>query len=260
MNPLLPVIFAFGLLALLGLKSAGKGSTMVAPSNKIAPPTPADWLRVCTPGAVVAGIQPSYVHQWNGMEGGYNPCAIGYPPAKGPDGNPRELGIGQFYNPDDLQFLKLTGSQLRAYCVPGSNHQQMYKGKMVTGFSQELSRPLTDAEIQAQADGLIGLIKKSMTAATHDLHTINAGALWSPNKRSYWALVKLQHGLPDLSRSGLPLVTKLLGRPPKNWSELRDNIPKCTYSETTEGYRSEFPAILDNAEKCSMAFVEQGVA
>jgi len=220
----------------------------------------ADWLRVTTPGAIIAGIQPAYVVQWLTMESGGNPCAIGYPPAHGPDGNPREMGIAQFYNPDDLQFLKITGSQLRAYCVPGDQHSQMYKGKMVKGFSQELSRPLTDDEIKVQADATIGLIKRSMTSATHDLHTVNAGPAWSPNHRSYWALVKLQHGLPDLSRSGLALVTKYLGRSPSDWNEFRTTVPKCKFSDTTEAYRGDFASILDNAENCSMAFVEQGAS
>lgn len=226
----------------------------------IAPPSPSDWLRVLTPGALVAGIQPSYAQQWNMMEGGGNPCAIGYPPAHGPDGNPRELGIGQFYNPDDLQFLKITGKQLRAYCVPGDQHVQVYKGKTVKGFSQQLSRPLTQDEIQIQADALIALIKKSMASATTDLRSVGAGQAWSPSYRSYWNLTKLQHGLPDLSRSGLALVTKKLGRVPTSWNEFRTTLPLCTFSATTEGYRSEFPAILDNAEKCGMAFVEKAVA
>jgi hypothetical protein len=219
------------------------------------------------PGCLQHGIQLPYALKWGDLESGWNPCAIGYPPAHGrsPDGKqldaPLEMGVAQFYNPDDLVRLKLTGKQLRAYCVPGDQHESIYKGKKVRGFSQEMSRNLTDAEIQDQADGAVGLIKKSMSSATHDLMSVGAGSSWSPSTRNYWTLVKLQHGLPEVSSRGLPLVKAHLGRAPRDWSEFRTALSSIKFPTAMEQkYRGDLPRILDNAEECASAFSERSIA
>ncbi len=254
---LVPVIIAFGILSLLGVRSTSKA---VMSTEPVPIPSLKTWGLAITPYAALYNIQVPYVLRWLDEESGGNPCAIGYPPAHGPDGNPREMGIAQFYNPDDLAALGMTGNQLRAYCVPGDQHSIMYKGKLVKGFSSSLLRPLTKAEMEVQAKGTIGLIAKSMKAATADLMNVNAGTSWSRLTRNYWNLVKLQHGLPGISRSGLPAVTKYLGHAPYSWNEFRNNISKVKLDTETEKYRGEFDAIFANAEKCGDAFVETGIA
>ncbi|MEO8755873.1 MAG: hypothetical protein ABI624_24685, partial [Casimicrobiaceae bacterium] len=163
-------------------------------------------------------------------------------------------------NPDDLGRLGLTGAQLRAYCVPGDDHAVTYKGRTVRGFSSALLRPLTAAEIQAQADATVSLIAHCMSSATRDLRAVNAGAAWSPATRNYWTLVKLQHGLPGLSRSGLPAVTRRLQRPPNSWLEFKATLGQVQLDRETMKYLDAFPAILLNAEKCASVFSEDELA
>ncbi len=54
-------------------------------------PTLSQWGVAVTPGCLAAGIQVPYCLKWIDMESGGNPCAIGYPAARGPDGNPLVL-------------------------------------------------------------------------------------------------------------------------------------------------------------------------
>lgn len=168
--------------------------------GRVVPPRVEQWATYLAPGCLAHGIQLPYALRWIEIESGGNPCACGYPAARGPDGHPRELGIAQLYNPDDLRRLGVTGAQLRAYCVPGSDHPVKFKGKVVRGFSSVLSRQLTTEEMQDQADATIKLIVHCMLTAARDLAKVNAGAAWSLSRRNYWALVKLQHALPGLSR------------------------------------------------------------
>jgi hypothetical protein len=223
-------------------------------------PTIAEWGVALTPGCIAAGIQVPYALKWGDMESGGNPCAIGYPAAHGPDGNPLEMGFGQFYNPDDLRRVPgVTGAQLRAYCVPGDQHEINYRGRIIKGFSQALTRPLTSAEIAQQAQLQIALMHHAIGSATADLLAIGAGPSWSRDTRNYWALVKLQHGLPALSREGLPRVAHYLGHPPFSFKEFRAAIEsgKVKISDENEKkYRADFTRIFDNAEECASAFQE----
>lgn len=249
------------------LPTPPKGPPMNTSSSDPTPGVPhpslQQWAAVIDPIAAPLGIQAPYTMKWNEMEGGGNPCAIGYPSAKGPDGLPREMGIGQFYNPDDLQRLGATGAELRAYCEPGDQHDIVYKGKTIKGFSQKMIRQLTPAEMAKQATMLVGLIRDAMGHATADLMTVGAGPAWSKTRRDYWRMVKLQHGLPTLSREGLPSVKAYLGRAPSSWSEFRQALQsgqaKIDPKNQAE-YFSEFPRIFDNAEQCASVFQEPSVA
>jgi len=228
----------------------------------VGPPGIQEWSAALAPGCMAKGIPLPYGLKWGDMESGWNPCAIGYPAAHGPDGMPLEMGVAQLYNPDDLDLIspKLTGTELRAYCVPGDQHSILYKGKVIKGFSQALTRRLRPDEIRRQADAMVALIARSMRSATSDLASIGAGPGWSPSGRDYWRLVKLQHGLPILSRQGLPKVKKLLGRPPASWSEFKSALDRVKFDPDIERkYRSEFPRILLNAETCASVISAQNV-
>ncbi len=228
--------------------------------GNVKPPTLEQWGALLAPGCLAHRLQLPYVLKWIDLESGGNPCAVGYPAAHGPDGQPLELGIAQAYNPDDLQLLGVTGTQLRAYCVPGDRHSITYKGKTVQGFSSALLRPLTAEEMQVQADAAVSLITRCMSTATRDLMGVNAGAGWSPSTRNYWTLVKLQHALPGLSRSGLPAVARRLGRAPRSWLEFRTGLDVVQLDRGTEQYRREFPRLLNNAEQCASVFSEPELA
>jgi hypothetical protein len=228
-------------------------------STGVRAPSMAAWSALLAPRCLRADLQLPYVLKWIDLESGGNPCDVGDPRERGPDGNPREMGIAQFYNPDDLVRLHVTGAALRAYCVPGDQHEVTYKGKVVRGFSKALLRPISPAEMAQQADMTIGLITRAAGDAQKDLSAIHAGPAWDRTRRDFWALVKLQHGLPGISRSGLPRVTQKLGRPPQNWKEFRNTLPSVTLDRNTEKYHAGFVSILDNAEKCASVFSEQGV-
>jgi hypothetical protein len=175
-------------------------------------------------------INKRFAAKWLEVESGGNPCAVGNIAAKGPDGNPLEMGIAQFYNPDDLARLKLSGTELRAYCKPGS---------------QSVARALTDGECKDQAEAAVKLIAQCRDWAEKDLEKV--GARWG--ERDLAALTKLQHGLPGLSRTGLNIVTQKLGHAPATWKEYRETLKVVKLDPGTERYRSGFEKILDNAEK-----------
>jgi hypothetical protein len=136
--------------------------TPSSPAGTVPSPTLEAWAMLLAPAAATRRIQMPYALQWVAMESGGNPCAVGYPPAKGPDGAPKEMGIAQFYNPDDLQRIGLSSRELRAYCIPGDQHKVMFHDRLVRGFSSQLRRALTSAEMQTQAVGTIRLIADSM--------------------------------------------------------------------------------------------------
>ena len=220
------------------------------------PPSMADWAKILAPLALEAHLPLSYALSWISAESAGNPCAVGNPEIAGPDGQPQEIGIAQVYNPDDLREIGTTGAELRAYCIPGRYHPTKYKNRIVHGFSQALSRPLTETEMLRQARIAIAKIDKDAQKAQRDLVSIHAGTSWDRSRKDFWTLVKLQHGLPGLSRSGLPAVTKKLGRPPTNWREFRATIHGVTLDRETEKYRKGWNDILDNAEKTAALFAE----
>lgn len=237
-------------------------------------PTSDEWARILAGFCLAHGIQLPYALKWMGVESGGNPCAVGYPPAHGVSPHPGqpapwpeyplELGIAQLYNPNDLQDFGVTATELRAYCIPGDQHEtkiRLHDGtvKILKGFSSQMARPITDQEMTTQARVMIALIARSMREAARDLLAVHAGPSWSPSRRDYWAMVKLQHGLPELSREGLPAVSKKLGRPPDSWSEFRAHVVQVPLTHA-EAYRSSFPLILKNAEETASAFSESEVA
>lgn len=220
------------------------------------PPSMADWTRVLAPLCLARGIPTAFAARWVEMESGGNPCAVGYPPAKGPDGYPLEMGIAQLYNPDDLGVVdpRLTGAELRACCVPGDQHETVYKGRRVRGFSGRMARPMTPAEIQRQAEGTVGLIARCVQSATRDLVDVDAGPGWSLSDRGFWALVKLRHALPAVVAVGLPAVASRLGRPPKSWSEFVTQCRRVKFPADVVG-RLEFA--LSNATRCASVVPEK---
>jgi hypothetical protein len=175
---------------------------------------------------------------------------------------PLELGIAQIYNPDDLGLVspRLTGAELRAYCVPGSQHEVVFKNKIVLGFSKQMARPISPEEMGRQAQAAIQLVRRCAAHATRDLASIDAGPRWSPDGMSFWAIAKLHHGLPELARQGLAAVTKKLGRPPAGWSEFRANLSGVKLEANVEKYREDFTRILDNAQACASAIRTDGSA
>lgn len=225
------------------------------PGQKVAPPPPAVWSAALAAGCMRADIPLAYALRWGEIESGFNPGAVGNPTERGPDGYPREMGIAQLYNPDDLDVVSppLTGAELRAYVIPGDWHEIFYKGKLVRGFSQQLLRPLTSAEIARQAESLVGLIARCDRRATSQLSAVGAtGPGWSRSGRGYWALVKMRHGYPVLSSQGLPAIAKLLGRPPASWKEFTANLARAQ-----PRYAGIVPRIVSNAEKTAAAIPEE---
>lgn len=182
-------------------------------------------------------IDPRIAMQWLVMESDGAPCAFGVRTQLGPDGQPRELGLGQIFNPDDFKTLGLaargiTPSSFRAYCAPNTQHR---------------TRALTAQEMDDQVRyTLLALIDRCMqtadrTIAKHDLK-------WSGV--DYWKIVKAQHALPVILSQGLPAVVKKLGRAPASWAEFRQALGM----ENNARWRKS----LDNAEKLASASAPAG--
>ena len=240
----------------------GRSREHGAADDATAPPTLDEWAAVMAPMCAARGIQLPYALNWTTIESGGNPCRIGFPSSRGPDGFPREMGIGQFYNPDDLQRLKLTGAQLRAYCVPGDDHEVVFRGKKIRGFSNKMTRPLTPAEMLDQARGQVDLISASMRDATRALTSIGAGAAWSRTRKDFWRMVKLAHGMPALLSEGLPRINAKLGRPPRDWVEFKQMLDQVVLGARAEEKRRQglVAAALDNAERCASVFDDPAVS
>lgn len=199
---------------------------------------------VAIPEAVKLGLDPlqfaRFAMEWIKVESGGKPCAVGKLTSHGPDGEPRELGLFQIYNPDDLVRLKISSKALRAYCVPGS---------------QECSRPLTADEMRYQVDSGIKLISWCVRSARNTLAA--NGASWG--EKDMYRACKLVHGLPGILKSGIPATKKKLGHAPHSWSEFRATLANVVLDAGTEKYRSSFDRILDNAEKTTEPLVDRGV-
>lgn len=180
-------------------------------------------------------IDPRIALKWLAMESGGNPCSFGRPGDQGPDGEPREIGLGQIYNPDDFQALGLSAFGLlpgsfRAYCVANT---------------QLRSRSLTGKEMEDQVRFTL-LAKIAQGMDTADRIVAKYHLPWA--KLDYWKLVKVTHALPAILNQGLPAVVKKLGRAPKNWAEFRQVLGM----EQSPGWVKG----LNNAEKLSQAVVE----
>lgn len=230
------------------------------PGNLTATYTPEFWAGALAPLAAAQHVPLAFAIAGLTEESGGNPCAIGNPEQYGPDGNPRELGPYQLYNPDDLNFLKISGNALRAYCNPAKTSYRLKDGRTVMGPSQEVIRPLTDAEVAQVAAAIIGKIAQSRSYAAH--YATASHLAWPSDGVDFWRLVKLVHGLPGLVQSGLPNVTAFLGHAPTSWAEYRHCIEsgQAHCDANTEAHRGadNFASIFDNAEKATATM--QGAA
>lgn len=237
-------LILLGLAGILFTVAMGKTTSPTPPSGSGSGARPSgnyspeSWMPYLTPLLAKLNIPLIFAINWIRLESGGNPCAFGTARAKGPDGNPLEQGIGQLYNPDDFVALKVPLGSLRTYCIPGT---------------QACSRPLTEDEMYAQARALVGLIGRCTARAARVLGDNAAAALpgWDSRRPDFWRLVKLVHALPGLV-GGFGNVRAALGRPPTGWDEFRDSIMKSVKLDSgTERYRSDFPRLFANAERCS---------
>lgn len=226
-----------GIATVLGLMLGKKGSPVPgeAPGISWGGGTEA-WRLFFMPMSVATGVPIQFALAWTEKESGGNPCAVGRLTALGPDGTYQEMGIGQFYNPDDLKRFGVTGKSLRVYCVPGT---------------QRCSRQLTPTEMAQQAHLLYQLIQYCRDTADTAMRK-NGVRGWS--ERDTYKLTKLVHGLPGLVKSGLALVTIALKRPPRDWSEFKSAILGGVKMDAgTERYRAQFARTFANAESTANA-------
>jgi hypothetical protein len=216
-----------GIIAMLsGKKSGGgEGAKSGGPTYTVS-----DWTPLISSMAKEARIPAVFCLSWIKHESGGNPCSFGSASSKGPDGHPREQGIAQLYNPDDFEKFDIKSGALRVYCVPGT---------------QQCSRRLTDSEMKEHALANMKLILRCREVAGQA--SAKNGLHWKG--KDIYKLVKLVHGLPGLVKSGMALVVKSLGRPPKDWQEFKVAVDKTKMDDGTEKYRSLFPKLFANAEK-----------
>ncbi len=176
-------------------------------------------------------IIPDYAVNWMTIESDGAPCAVGSLQQHGPDGQPREIGLGQIYNPDDFDRLGLTQKGIkpatfRAYCVPGT---------------QKRSRTLTSQEMDALVRyTLLAKIDQCMHVVDHAVATYSLSH-WPSS--DYWKLFKAPHAWPPILNTGMPAVIHKLGRAPKDWLEFRAVLGMDA--------NPTWKRALDNCEKCA---------
>ena len=181
---------------------------------------------------------------WMAIESGGNPCAVGNPYATvAPAGAPREIGLWQIYNPDDVKALGIDPMELVAYCVrpaPGEKNPQRLAAPMT---AQQKARAVT-----------IGLqfLKLKKTYADHYLTASHVQ--WPAGGVDHWRMIKAVHALPVLVSTGLGQVTKKLGRAPISWQEYRSTYetinPRAKYNPDLKSYGEQdgYFRALENAE------------
>jgi len=224
--------------------------TSYGPSNVSYPidendPAITRWLDPVTGSMLAARVPVSFAMAWLAIESSGKPCAIGVPGAKGPDGNPLELGLWQAYNPDDLKPAGITGAELRAYCVPGG---------------QALARAMTPGEIARQMDLGVSLITRKRAYA--DRYLTANGVTWPTTGPDYWAAVKLPHAWPPIINTGLHQVVQKLRRAPISWAEFRATYeqiePRAKFDPNVKE-QSLYYRGLQNAEWCGWHVLPPGV-
>jgi hypothetical protein len=209
-----------------GARSAERSPAVPAPAPAVPAGQPpvysvATWLPYVQPLAVAAGIPTAYAQKWNEVESAGQPCAVGWPFASFDGVHPLESGIAQLYGPDDYKALGIDPAAFRAYCAP--RYMRTYKdanGKQqqALAFSQNHTRALIPAEMNAQAKALIDKI----VISAHLADQLLAGR-WDRSSFDYWAFVKLRgHGIPALAAC-IPIVADYLGHFP-SWAEFRANV------------------------------------
>ena len=234
---------AFAVLMTLAGKARGESLNVSNINTKTS--SVVKWSPAVQAIATLENIPWQFAMAWLAVESGGNVCAYGVPSAKGPDGQPQELGLFQLYNPDDLKRFGATGAELRAYCVPGTQKQ---------------SRELTPEELGRHIKLGIQLIKYS--AAQSGRYMAESGISWPTSGKDYWRAVKLWHALPVIVKSGFASVTKKLGHPPRTWSEFRKTYetinPRARFVPGKDKQDGYYRA-LDNAEKTGEFAPEKAV-
>lgn len=210
---LAPIAAVVGLSIALSSKKASassrKGSNVSDPEY-----APAVWSPII---ASLIGVDPKYARckfgaamAWGGEESGFNACAIGEPGEVAEDGSnqePREIGLGQLYNPDDFRKLGINPSKLRAYCDPGTQHR---------------NRKLTADEMIEQVKYTI--LEPMLWGLQFADNAVTAYGLQAWPEADFWKLVKVKHAYHLIVDQGMPAVLKKLGRSPANWLEFRQEL------------------------------------
>lgn len=213
------------------------------------------WQPAVTAQATLAGIPWRFAMAWLAVESGGNPCAVGEPTAVGPDGYPREVGLFQIYNPDDFKAIGGSAAELCSYCVRPSSGVKAhrdddggYRDGTLTN-PQHAIAPLTAAQVQRHVDLGMRLINQKRRYAERYLNASKVP--WSPDSPDFWAAVKAPHAYPVILNTGIPLVTKHLGRPPQSWHEFRATYeliePKARFAPGAP-HQTPLYRALENAE------------
>lgn len=158
-------------------------------------PTVEQWRNVLAPRARALGIPLDFLLAWLQIESGGNPCSVGFHGEQDPnDGLFKfEAGISQAF------FSALTRAQLFATTVQGVSLTTLRAP--CVGDTQRQARSLTAAEIAANVNLFLADVTRKINVARQQVGVTRVN--WPTTSEDFWMLVKLQHGLPCVSRSFL---------------------------------------------------------
>jgi len=198
------------------------------------------WAALLNDMAPARHIAPSAARTWMLLESGGNPAAVGtvYPNgrvARDADGNILESGLFQLYSPQEIRLAGTTVAKMRAGCSTREGSRAII---------QSMVRYLTVPEAHEHIRAGLTFIEycRGVAATAADAAHLS----WST--ADMWALTKLRHGLPVLINPGLPLVSRLLGRPPQSFDEFTSLLPAVTFNAAVMA-RRPYSSSINNAKK-----------
>lgn len=214
------------------------------------------WQPAVSAEMILHGIPAAFGMAWLAVESGGNPCAVGESTATGPDGNPREVGLFQIYNPDDFKAIGGTAAEICAYCarpLPGARQHKTddggYRDGTLANPQRQTISLLSPQQVGRQAELGRKLIELKRRYADHYLAA--SGIKWSVDGPDYWAAVKAPHAYPPIINTGLAQVARHLGRAPLSWREFRATYeaiePRARFNPAVTQQSPYFRG-LENAE------------
>ena len=162
-------------------------------------------------GRRAKGLPVDAILEWIRIESGGDMCSVG---------NPNEVGIFQLFFPGDARY-GATLDGLRALC-----------SKSKTQNPRDISW-LTEADLDMQ----VGAGVRKVLASRDRVRQVfgQNGVRWPEGSFDFGSAVKQIHATPAVITELVPKITRRDGRPPANWSDLRQKVMSFPVAQMGSG-------------------------